>query len=170
VGAVPRTSVNETPPLSCLTKPPDTVGEPISPLQSCGFCRGGFKAWMPSNRRRARRHFSASEFANSIPPFFATTLFSHNPTRSAYIAGLGLLTAFRVRYIRFPLSWRLRALILGIGKAARKPVNITLSGQNGLTGGMLSPMKGARKTPWMRKHGQHRLCWLSQKCGLADGV
>ena len=54
-------------------------------------------------------------------PYFATAAFSHNTTRSDFIEGLGLLTAARVRYIRFPLSWRLRALIMGLGKTARKP-------------------------------------------------
>jgi hypothetical protein len=36
------------------------------------------------------------------------------------MAGLGLLTAVRVRYIRFPLSWRLRALIMGMGQHCPK--------------------------------------------------
>jgi hypothetical protein len=40
------------------------------------------------------------------PPFFATTAFSHNTTRADFMEGLGLLTAARVRDIRFPLSWR----------------------------------------------------------------
>jgi hypothetical protein len=54
-------------------------------------------------------------------PFFATAPFSHNTIRSNFIEGLGLLTTARVGDIRFPLSWRLRALIMGIGKTARKP-------------------------------------------------
>jgi len=48
--------------------------------------------------------------------FFARTSFFHKPSRSAFSKGFGLLTAHRVRDIRFPLSWRPASAENGRGK------------------------------------------------------
>jgi hypothetical protein len=52
-------------------------------------------------------------------PYFATAAFSHNTTRSDFIEGLGLLTTSRLRRITSS-SWRLRALIMGMGQHCLK--------------------------------------------------
>src|SRR5215468_3233993 len=50
------------------------------------------------------------------PPFFATAPVYHNTTHSAYIAGFELLTAWHVRNITSPLSWRPTTLVIGKGQ------------------------------------------------------
>src|SRR5262245_10727781 len=54
-------------------------------------------------QRRGTRPF---EFANSIRGFCETVPCSHHTTGLDCIAGFGLLTVGRVRYITSPLSWR----------------------------------------------------------------
>jgi hypothetical protein len=66
---------------------------------------------------------------------------SHNTTHSDFMEGVGLLTAARLRDIRFPLSWRLRALIMGIGKTARKPRQYRLIRAKGPVNQWLGPRK-----------------------------
>jgi hypothetical protein len=80
---------------------------------SLGAFRGGMGE-ATCRRFRVRQQY---------PTLFCDSPFSHKTTGSDFIEGLGVLTAVRVRYIRFPLSWRLRALIMGIGKTARKSPN-----------------------------------------------
>src|SRR4030095_11186444 len=92
------------------------VTAPGEPLRVGGMCSVSL-----AFKRRIQSCFSASfsltqqspsVFGTAHPlrrrPYFATAAFSHNTTRSDFIEGLGLLTAARVKYIRFPLSWRLR--------------------------------------------------------------
>src|SRR5215468_6780093 len=73
--------------------------------------------------------------ANSIPPFFETTPLSHNAQYDLF--GLhcrgGVLTAGRVRDIRFSSSWRPSSIENGHGTTRPESLaSITLSGQNGL--------------------------------------
>jgi hypothetical protein len=66
-------------------------------------------------------------------PFFATTPFPHNTTHPDFIEGVGLLTAARVRHIRFLLSWRPASADNGHwAKVPENHANIALSGQNDL--------------------------------------
>ena len=119
--------------LGCLTKPPDTVGEPISTRQDRCFCIGFSKLLCRKRRHRRGTSFGTSEFANSIPPYFATAPFSHKTTGSDFIEGFGLLTAHCVRHITSSSSWRpANTDNKHEAKLPENPTNMALSGQNGM--------------------------------------
>jgi hypothetical protein len=90
-----------------LTKRPDTVGEPISPLTKPRFPQGVLHASVPSEGSCVRRHFGASEFANSIRPFFATAPFSQLHHMFGLQCGIWVIDcgspqAYNVSVIRAP--------------------------------------------------------------------